>query len=261
MGSAVFPIEEPLFRTWRVVLTAAGLVLAQGAWAQQFEVAAIRPHPPPLSKMYTLEISGSRVTLAGYNLFGLVMETYDLKWRGQVVLDAVANRPEVRDVMYDITARAPDNRTPTRVEVRQMLQHLLVDRFKLVVHRQTKEAPVYALLIAKTGPKLGESSALECSVHVGPFVKGRGQEAVFSGCAIESLVRHLPGAGVDRPVVDRTGLTGRYDFRLLESPSYSPESTEISPFAAIGELGLKLESQRVPMEFVAIDSFEIPTEN
>lgn len=246
-----------LLRAAIFVVIAAGL-----AAAQQFEVASIRPHTPPLTRMKMLTISGSRVNMEGYNFILLVMEAYDVKRVNQLSLDAVSNRPEIQDAYYDIAARAPGDRTPTQNEVRQMLRSLLADRFKLVVHRAMKDTPVYALVVAKNGPKLKASEGTaECAVHVGPTADRRSQEAVFANCGIEALVGQLPHVGIDRPVIDHTGLTGKYDFRLVGSPAYGRDTTGISPYAAVGDLGLKLESQHAPMEVVTIDSVEKPTEN
>jgi uncharacterized protein (TIGR03435 family) len=249
-----------LLRAASFVMVAAGL-----AAAQQFEVASIRPHAGPLTRMKQLIISGSRINMEGYSLVMLVMEAYDVKRISLLSLDGVSHRPEILEGYYDIAARAPGDRKPTQNEVRQMLQSWLADRCKLVVHRAMKDTPVYRLVVAKDGPKLEVSEGTgECAVHVGPATGGRNQEAVFSNCGMDALVEQLPDLGVDRPVLDRTGLTGKYDFRMIGTPMYGgPNQFDmaVSPYAAVGDLGLKLEAQRAPMEVVTVDSVEKPGDN
>ncbi len=89
-----------------------------------------------------------------------------------------------------------------------------------------------------------------------------GQKFAATGCAMSVLVRDLANYINDRPVVDKTGLTGAYDFTFSATPQYkTPRPDDISPFTAIRELGLKLEKQQAPIEMVVVDHVEKPTEN
>jgi uncharacterized protein (TIGR03435 family) len=141
-----------------------------------------------------------------------------------------------------------------------MLQTLLEERFKLKVHHETKELPIYALVVAKSGSKLKEAAPDEAQPMM--RMKSRG-EIVATG----SSLRFLPNLllrEVGRTVVDKTGLTGKYDFTLQFTPlqSQTPDSTAPSIFTAIQEqLGLKLESQKAPMDTIIIDHIERPSEN
>jgi uncharacterized protein (TIGR03435 family) len=163
--------------------------------------------------------------------------------------------------------------------IRPMVQVLLADRFKLKVHHEMKELPVYALVVAKGGIKMkpSEDSAVfspspeEARGH-SFAMRGRGQlqgggattEELSSMLAIQPEV-----AG--RMVVNRTGLTGNYDFMLKWTPdtgstmangSTSPDSSEPSLFTAIQEqLGLKLEAQKSSVDVIVIDSIESPSPN
>jgi uncharacterized protein (TIGR03435 family) len=172
----------------------------------------------------------------------------------------------------------------------RMLQALLVDRFKLTLHRETRDLPAFALVIAKNGPKLQESKPGDTfpngvkvpggplsprSIHLGP-----GQLAGH-GIPVASLV-DLLSQRLGRIVVDKTGLKGVYDFTLQWTPDQSPaampvgqengkpetdnapppESSGPSLFTAIQEqLGLKLESTKGPVEVLVIDHVERPSEN
>ncbi len=177
-----------------------------------------------------------------------------------------------------------------RLERRRMLQALLADRFKLSLHRETKELPVYSLVIAKNGPKLQEAKPDDTYPNgikgfdgrgtAGMMRMGRG-ELTGQGLPMGSLVRLLTQQ-LGRPVLDKTGLTGKYDFTLKWTPDESeapmlkgagdgkqgtgstptPESSGPSIFTALQEqLGLKLESQKGPVEILVIDHAEKPSDN
>lgn len=177
-----------------------------------------------------------------------------------------------------------------RVQTQKMLQALLADRFRLTLHREAKELPIYALVVAKGGPKLQEAKPGDTYPN---GIKGpdgpAGAGVMFLGRAglraqgipIENLVRHL-SRQLGRTVVDRTGLTGKYDFILKwtlderqapmpkgtegaqpgSADTSEPESSGPSIFTAIqGHLGLKLESQKGPVEMLVIEHVERPSEN
>ena len=140
-----------------------------------------------------------------------------------------------------------------------MLQTMLADRFQLKIHRESKELAVYALIVGKSGPKLKESTA------AGPAgYRGTPGQFTFSNGSITSLVSFLTNR-VDRHVLDRTGLTGSYDFKLEWTPEAStpaPDSNGPSIFTAIQEqLGLKLEATKSAVEIIVIDHAEKPSAN
>ncbi len=156
----------------------------------------------------------------------------------------------------------------SEAEIKQMVQALLADRFKLKLHRETKEIPIYALLVGKSGPKLtAAKDATQCNGN-GCFGIGNGFTSA-SGATMAFTAEALTHL-VDRTFIDKTGLTGHYDFRL----TYDQSSTKppivgmpIAPtegpsiFAAVEDLGLKLEPQKSPVEMLIIDSVERPSEN
>jgi uncharacterized protein (TIGR03435 family) len=149
----------------------------------------------------------------------------------------------------------------------QNFRHRLADRFQLKLHRETKDEPVYALVVGKSGTKLQQSSGNEASGFRGLRI-GRGQ---FTGsvATLEMLTTALANQ-VGRPVLDRTGLNGSFNFKLEWIPDAAPggdapspsDSTGPSLFTALQEqLGLKLESARGPVEILVIDHVERPGEN
>ena len=135
------------------VLLASSLVGCTFSQATQqpevFDVASVRPDPGPApSAGGKFSVSGSRLTVNFYSLFGLIMFAYDVKpyqIPGASTLD---------HTFYDIAADAGDGRPRTKAEFRPMMQALLADRFKLRVHREFKEMPVYALAVGTSGAKL-----------------------------------------------------------------------------------------------------------
>ena len=184
----------------------------------------------------------------------------------------------------ELAKLSDDQREPAR---KRMLQALIEDRFKLMLHREIKELPLYSLVVAKNGPKLQETKPGEPDGEgrTGPdgrpavgghFVRmGRGQ-LNGHGLAMADIVRVFEQQ-LGRNVVDKTGLSGNYNFTLNwtpddgELPEFKgpangqgspPDSAGPSIFTAIQEqLGLKLESQKGPVEILVIDHVEKPSEN
>jgi bla regulator protein blaR1 len=226
-----------------------------------FEVASIRPH----KGMYTVvrsDISGPRVRIVAYGLTGLIMDAYHLTGSYEI-----SGGPSWRDsdsARFDIDATAPGGGTPTGEDVRRMLQTLLADRFQLKVHRETKEGLVYALVVAKNGPKLKESAPdEEFSVTAGG---DRTAQITMANVTMERLAIQLADDGLNRPVLDKTGLTGHYDLKLNWIPEFDgppPTGSDgVDIFTALQEqLGLKLEAQRGQVETLVIDHVEKPSEN
>jgi uncharacterized protein (TIGR03435 family) len=154
---------------------------------------------------------------------------------------------------------------------RQMVQQLLAERFKLAVHWETKELPVYALVIAKGGAKLAASTVKDDGTNIS---SGNGRMTA-KGVTMEKLTQSLTqilSTELGRVVIDKTGIEGKYDLALTWSPeknsaAMANASNEGSPrgpsiFTALQEqLGLKLESKKGPLEALVIDHIEQPSEN
>lgn len=162
-----------------------------------------------------------------------------------------------------------------------MLQSLLEDRFHLKIHRETREVAVYALTVAKNGLKIPRADGSSCAPRGGlsslpPPARGqkpwcgqlRGQRNA------QRVTIDLPGATMaqfaqalgwlERPVTDRTGVSGTFDFHVEFAPEGAGAADDVeapSVFTALGQLGLKLEEAKGPREFVVIDHIERPSEN
>jgi uncharacterized protein (TIGR03435 family) len=246
-----------------VLLLAATLLAAPQVLAQRqppapvtFEVASIRPHQGDVVMMGG-QFSGPRIRLVALILLDLVGNAYHRD--GYQISGAQGWMASQR---YDLQANAPGDTAPTQDNLRLMLQALLADRFQLKVHMETKERPVYALVVAKSGGKLKESTADEYSQTASG---ARNAHMIFTKATMEQLAGNLYYS-VGRPVFDKTGLRGFYDFTLDWIPDYggapAADSNGVEIFTALQEqLGLKLEPQKASIEMLVIDHAEKPSEN
>jgi len=191
----------------------------------------------------------------------------------------------IADAQWTIEAKVADGDTATGPDVMALrLQSLLEDRFALKLHREMREQPVYALVIDRGGLKMVSAEAPPAAVpgqappappRLRPgqplpetFLPQPGRIMAGPGVIIAAAVTMKQIAlalnrAVDRPIVDRTNLTGYFNMRVHYNPDPpATDSTEPSIFTAIEEqLGLKLESGRNPMEVLVIDAVEKPMEN
>jgi uncharacterized protein (TIGR03435 family) len=169
----------------------------------------------------------------------------------------ISGGPSWRDSeYYDVTAKAEDGVMLTYEELRPRLQELLAQRFKLAIHREVRQSPGYALVVAKGGPKLPITNR-EAST-LGSILPG-GLRA--PGISMDSFASML-ASPVGRPVVNETGLSGNYEIAIDYAPEAVADSSLPSIFTALQErLGLKLDARTVPVEMIVIDHVEHPTEN
>jgi uncharacterized protein (TIGR03435 family) len=198
-----------------------------------------------------------------------------------------------RDIGFDIEARAEGN--PSKDEMRLMMQSLLATRFHLIIHRESREVPVFALTLVKpgkTGPQLRPHTADDPTCVAAPLPKNAadgnpavcGASTVIPASApnlfaigghnvsIPMLAVLFPGLhnNVDRPVLDRTGLSGTFDYSLEWAPEFvrpaAPGSNAVDSGPSFIEalkdqLGLKLSSQKGLAEFIVLGHIEHPSEN
>ena len=160
---------------------------------------------------------------------------------------------------FTVDAKADDPAKVTAEQLHQMLQGLLIERFHLRFHRETREMPGYALLVAKNGPKLQAAKGEDVDATFGDGGKPTdGQPVCLTArkWPVSDLANLLTQMGKG-PVLDKTGLTGEYDFKLCWNDTDGP-----SLFSALQEqLGLKFEAQKVPVSFFVVESAQKPTEN
>ena len=160
---------------------------------------------------------------------------------------------------YTVDAKAEDPTKATEEQLLQMLQGLLIERFKLKFHREIKDMPGYTLVVAKNGPKLQASKGEDSGFSFGAGGKPSREGPVcitarkWTTSALANMLTQM-GRG---PAIDKTGLTSEYDFKLCWNDTDGP-----SLFSALqDQLGLKLEPQKVPVSFFVVDSAQKLAEN
>jgi uncharacterized protein (TIGR03435 family) len=175
---------------------------------------------------------------------------------------------------YDLLAETGGEGQPNDEQWKIMLQKLLADRFQLAFHLDNEQLPVYAIVVAKDGPKLTESQG-DSSGLPSLFFKGLGNLPA-GNATMGDFAGLLQSAVLDKPVVDHTGLQGRYDFTLKWTPdefqlaalggvkpsvSDNPDAPPDLYTAIQQQLGLSLESTKAPVDVMIIDRVEKPSPN
>jgi uncharacterized protein (TIGR03435 family) len=236
----------------------------------EFEVASIKPAIIDERGSYIKMQSAHRFFVKNYTLKALVAAAYNLTAR------AISGGPAwAGSDRYDILAGTPGELQPNPDEQMSMLRKLLADRFKLTFHREPKEFSIYALTVAKNGPKLKESTAPPDKLPELINVVFPDRVSLPARNATIAQFASMMQRGVlDRPVVDETGLFGRYDFDLEWADDESqfggrlrkrastdgPDKPDL--FAAMQQqLGLRLEATKGPVEALVIDQVEKPSAN
>jgi len=218
-----------------------------------FEVASVRLTPPgSIGNTYLSPPGAASFTATNVTLDLLIEIAYGVD-ENQILKAPLW----VGSQHYDVSVKPEGPGGLTYAQLKQPLQQLLEQRFGLGVHRENKEVDGYALVIAKGGPKLKPSTG--DSGHK-KFILPNGIR--FDHTLIATFAAAL-ARPTGRPVVDKTGLSGDFDIDLKYAPEKAADSSLPSIFTALQEqLGLKLESAKVPFEMLVIDHVNrIPTEN
>jgi uncharacterized protein (TIGR03435 family) len=275
-----------------ILLTAVGLFGQSSPPPLTFEVASVKPSgTDDRRSMIQIQPGGSFRT-SGSTLKMLVTFAYDVRefqvssgpgWINTDRFDIVAKAEHsagAENPPDDPRKMTEEQRKTIGDQMRERLRALLADRFQLTLHRETKEQSVYALVVAKSGSKLQAAQQQEGTGPRGPMMRmGRG-ELSGQGVALDMLTRTL-SSQLGRTVIDRTGLKGNFDFKLTWTPDPGqsagppgggpppgvdapppPDPNGPSVFTALQEqLGLRLESQKGPVEMLVIDHVEKASEN
>lgn len=262
------------------LIPAASIGQPQAASARpafdSFEVATVKPTGPNPAGRWIRMQSANLFEARNHALKTLIAAAYD------VSPAAISGGPAwVDSDHWDIRAKTPGDVLPTLPEQMKMLRSLLAERFQLSFHRESKAMSVYQLSVPKGGqldsrkPRPPENSFADAPAGPPPliFILAPG-DAKLPGrsASIAELASTLQRAVLDRPVIDQTGLSGRYDFDLEFMPdpgmfggsglSGTPESVHPDLFAAMQQqLGLKLEAARGPVPAIVIDRAQRPSAN
>ncbi len=236
-----------------------------------FEVATVKPAGPDVRGRFMRMQSANRFEARNHALRTLIAAAYDLSPK------AISGGPPWVDTdHWEILAKTPGDVRPNLTEQMSMLRQLLSERFRLVLHRAPKELPVYVLTVAKGGPKLKATTTDPNATPEGPpplvfVLSSDGARLPARYATMGELASVLQRSPLDRPVLDRTHLSGRYDFDLEFAPDETvwdgqiprPESGDRpSLFAAIQQqLGLRLEATKSVVDALVIDTVQRPSDN
>jgi len=237
-----------------------------------FEVATIKPSDPNRPGK-AFQIRGRELLTLNTTVTDIITFIYGVHPR------QISGGPSWMDSeKFDINAKPDGEGQPNLDQYKTMVKKLLADRFKLAFHHDKKELTVYAITVARGGPKLTKS---EGNPNGPPALFFRGLGVLPARNAnMEEFAGVMQGAVLDRPVVDQTGLTGKFDFTL----QWTPDETQFAALRGGGppppqppsdtadarpdlftamqqQLGLKLESTRAPADVLVIDHVEKPSEN
>ena len=254
-------------RSLKVVLIfAASLALAIPATSQlapgptEFEVASIRPVEPHSIEELQRGIGAASVSHFPANLF--TADNMPLGVIIQIAFGVDGNRiigkPDwVDSQLWQISAKVDGDAMLSGEQMRPLLQKLLQQRFDLTAHRESRSVAGFALVVAKGGTKLQGSKDGEKPFF---YILSNGVEGRATSMVTLAAVLERPSG---RPVIDKTGIAGKYDIKVHYAPADDPKSDLPDLFTAVQEqLGLKLESQKVPVDYLVIDHVErTPTEN
>ena len=252
-----------------------------------FEVATIKRNVSGGDNAFVRAQPGGRLSVGNNSLWNIIRNAYRLQG-----FQIVGGPDWITTERWDIVAKGEGDPTPPQLLV--MLQNLLADRFKLVVRREMRDSPIYALILARPDGRLGpqlHASSTDCAALMeaarasgntrlpappggGPVCGTRTNRGIMetNATTIADLARNLSSIA-GRSIADKTGLTGNFDLKLTwtpETPSGAPGAAAGGPaaedtvplFTAIQEqLGLKLDPQRGPVDVLVIDSAERPVED
>jgi uncharacterized protein (TIGR03435 family) len=236
-----------------------------------FEVATIKltdPNDP--SKLFTLTPGGRQVITKGTTMNDLIAFAYGMHPK------QVVNAPDWFDkTKFDITGQPDAEGVPNQDQMKTMLQKLLVSRFGLTFHKDTRELSVYEIVVGKDGPKLAPT-AIQGNLPGLFFRSINPADLMVRNATIANFAGLMQSAVLDKPVVDHTGLTGRYDFELKWTPDQgqmetfggvrnAPAETADAPpdlYTAIQQqIGLKIQSAKDPVDVMVIDKVTQPSPN
>jgi len=263
------------------------LLFAAAAAAQQFEVASVKPAAPwdapradVMLKLRDMQqsgmppgffpVKGSIATLQNYTLLQLIATAYKVR------VDYVVGPQWASDVRFDVEGKMPAGAKNS--DAHEMLKALLAERFALKFHRETRTSSGYALVVGKDGVRFGpgvESAGPPSPEEMEQRMKKRMEEMQkpsagprpaatwrSASTTVDQVAATLAG-WLHAPVINETGLTGKYQVELqLMQPESPDDPVEYRVSQAATRLGLKLESRKTPMEYLVVDSaLKTPTEN
>ena len=253
-----------------------------------FEVASVKPSKPEDRRMGMQFLPGGRLLVTNIPLRAIIAVAYNVPFQSSRLIGGPG---WIGSERYDIEAKAEKDAIPRglasearKQKMRLMLQALLAERFKLAVRRDTKEMTVYAVVTAKDGPKLerarvGEKDCPEDRTSDGfachEFIGGQGRGLHGQAVDMSDLALYVEN-WAERPVIDRTGIQGLFHIETRPWTTLRPgpppaagakgeDGSDLADlptlFTVFADLGLKLETQKAPVEIFEITRVEKPAQN
>lgn len=241
-----------------------------------FDVVTVKPSPPGRPGK-NIGFDGHHFLFRGANLDDMIALGYGLHTK------QIAGAPDwAGKDLFDVEGTPDVPGIPNQKQMQSLIQNLLADRFQLKFHNEQRELAVYAITVAPGGPKLTETTAGPndpSGMGFGGFNSSQGVTAVGRNLSMPDFAMWFQSAVTDRPVVDQTGIKGRYDIRLKWTPDESqfaqfggsgiraPQASDAADappnlYTAITEqLGLKIEAVKAPDAVMVIDHVEKPSPN
>ena len=237
----------------------------------EFIVATIKPSRPDAPRG-GYGFRGQDVTTTNVTVNWMIKLAYNMH------ANQIAGGPAWLDsAKYDTVGRPDTPGQPSRDQMKLMIQELLADRFQLKFHIEKRELPVYAMVVLKTGAKITPSAGDPNAFPGIGFGQGPGVlSLVGRNTTLDGVANGLQSNILDKPVVNQTGLTGRYDFLLR----FTPDASQVANFGGLApgnaadpdappdiflafqqQLGLKLESTKAIVDVIVIEKIERPSEN
>ncbi|HZP07366.1 MAG TPA: TIGR03435 family protein [Terracidiphilus sp.] len=226
----------------------------------RFQVATIKPSRPEESR--TMQIQGIRFATTDTSVVDLLKYAYGLHEQ------EIAGGPKwLQTQKFDLVCDPETQTRPSSENFKAMVQTLLADRFHLAAHYETRDLSVFAIVLAKSGLKLAKSTRTPDGIPSVAYAPGH---LTAANATMTDLATFLQRFITDRPVIDQTGITGKYDLTLrwtpdeLQTETIRDSSSNSLPgfYTAIQEqLGLKLEEEKRPAPVFVIDHIDMPSEN
>jgi uncharacterized protein (TIGR03435 family) len=235
-----------------------------------FDVATIKPNDSGAPSIQGLTMNGRNFATRNSSLADLIGFAYEVQMK-----QIVGGPDWLEKDRYDIAAVPDQEGAPNVQQLRLMVQKLLASRFNLKFHQEQRELSAYVLTVGKNGQKLNPTQLKGSLPGMGMRPGPTGLTMVMANARLADFTGFLQMIVLDRPVVDRTGITGRFDYNVTFTPDDSEfnghppklpqtETSDSAPnlFAAIQEqLGLKLDAQKTSVDVIAIDHVEKPSAN
>jgi uncharacterized protein (TIGR03435 family) len=240
------------------------LVACAAVQGQQCEAASIKPNHS-VGQAGALRPTPGALNVENLSVRSVIMWAWDIEEYQVVIPPALKDSAETAH--YDIVARAAEGASIPQVKL--MTRRMLMDRFHLVVHTEKRDIKSLTLVVAKGGPKGLRAPAADEKQYTDPVSKNdEGQHWVFHNIDMKGLAQFLSAPGLETPVVDATGLAGRYTFDFVQpvwnradGPLADHMLSQVFPELQ-RQLGLRVQGQSVPMDVIVVDKLDRqPVEN